>query len=429
MDEDVREGEICDGIVVDTLVEIWFISDERLLQTVVPVKHAGDSVETESVDMVFLHPVLAVGEKEVFCLILSVVEAARTPCRMAPLPSVVEVEGLLSVEVSEAFGFIVDRMRMNYVHDHGDAEAMSLVHKSLELLRSTEARAEGEEVRHLIAERTIVRMLLESHYLERVISEVGDLRKHVGTELLECSHLLLLRSHADMAFVDQRMLALSRLRILPLVRNSIPHLGAESLGHRILDSPCGIGRKPFRSASLPLYVKLVEHSVLKEHRRQHDLPVSASERLHGICLCPFPVVELSDQIYLGRIRSPLAEHPVPLVVTVHPIEHMVVHALAQGSVHRHPLLEVHDHLMPSIDDILVRHQPLIVVINHFLLLFCAHIFPFYIFSTFSRTPRSHARHASMSSSDLLMYLSMSSMPVCGSSTLAAMDSSSSTAFV
>ena len=169
------------------------------------------------------------------------------------------------------------------------------------------------------------------------------------------------------------MRALARPGVLPLIWNRIPYLGTESLGHRVLHGPCHICRESFGTASLPLDVELVEHSVVEEHRREDDLPVSAAQRPHRISLGPLPVVELADKIYLGGVRSPLAEDPVALVVAVHSVVYMVVHALAQRSVDRHPLLEVHYHLMSAVDHLLVRHKPLVVVINHFLLLFRAHM--------------------------------------------------------
>ena len=70
------KGEIYDCVVVHTLVEVVFISYKVLFQAVVPVEHACDAVEAESVHVVFFHPVLAVGQEEVLGFVLSVVEAS-----------------------------------------------------------------------------------------------------------------------------------------------------------------------------------------------------------------------------------------------------------------------------------------------------------------------------------------------------------------
>ena len=138
-DEDVGESKIGHGIFIHTLVEVIVIADKILLQTMIPVKHAGHAIKSETVDMVLLHPVLAIGQKEVFGLVLSIIEATRTPCRMSSLPAVIEIQRLLSVEQAKSFSLIVYRMRMNDIHHHGYAPGMSIVNKSLELLRGAES--------------------------------------------------------------------------------------------------------------------------------------------------------------------------------------------------------------------------------------------------------------------------------------------------
>ena len=112
--------------------------------------------------------------------------------------------------------------------------------------------------------------------------------------------------------------------------------------------------------------------MVQEHGRKHDLPVSASERPEGVSLGTLPVVELTDQIYLGGIRRPLAEHPVALCITVKSVIYMVVHSLAQGAVHRQPVLEGKNHFVTSVYDILVGLEPFVGIIDHLCLL-CTHI--------------------------------------------------------
>ena len=107
MDEDVGKGKICHCIFINPAVEIIVISDEILAQSVVPVEHAGHSVKTKSVDVIFLHPEFAVGKKEILCLILTIVETARSPCRVPSLISLVEIQILASVESSEAFSLVI----------------------------------------------------------------------------------------------------------------------------------------------------------------------------------------------------------------------------------------------------------------------------------------------------------------------------------
>ena len=73
----------------------------------VPVNHAGDTVETETVKMVFLHPELAVGQQETDHFIFPIIKTPRAPCRMVSLRAMVEVQVVPSVEKAEAFRLIV----------------------------------------------------------------------------------------------------------------------------------------------------------------------------------------------------------------------------------------------------------------------------------------------------------------------------------
>ena len=50
----------------------------------VPVEHRCDAIEAEAVQVVFFHPVFAVGKEEILYRILAIVEAPRAPGGMMP---------------------------------------------------------------------------------------------------------------------------------------------------------------------------------------------------------------------------------------------------------------------------------------------------------------------------------------------------------
>ena len=331
VDEPVGEGQIDDGVVVHAAAEVDFVIAEIRPQAVVAVKHAGHPVETESVQMIFLHPELAVAQEEVQYLVLAVVEAAAPPCGMIPRGSGVEVEVFPAVETAESFDFVGNRMGMDYVHDYGDAHPVGLVHQGLEFLRSAEAGAQGVEIAHLIAERAVVGMLLERHDLQGVIAQSLHPREHGLAEIVETRHLLLFAAHSDVAFVDEGMLPLSGPPVLPFVLFlRIPYLGAEDLARRILHHPGDIGRKTFPRPSGPFYPELVQLSVTQEHARNCDLPVTAAHGLEPVGIGAFPVVEIADKIHPGGVRSPFTEYPVSPVGLVEAVEELVVGRIRNG---------------------------------------------------------------------------------------------------
>ena len=133
---------------------------------------------------------------------------------------------------------------------------------------------------------------------------------------------------------------------------------------------CYICRKSLCSSAWPLDVEFVEAAVVKEHGWEYDFPVSATDWLGSINLVTLPVVEVTDQVNLGSVRCPLTENPITDSVTMHAIEHMVIDALRQRAVHRVAVLQVHDHLMTTVNDILIRLQPLVMVVNHIAFLLC-----------------------------------------------------------
>ena len=163
-------------------------------------------------------------------------------------------------------------------------------------------------------------MLLQGHNLDGIISQICYLRQNICTEFVESAHLLLFRSHSDMTFINERIRTFSRLTMPPFIwffRS--PYLSAELLGHRILDCPCNIGRKSFSASPWPFDEKFVESPMIQENVIQDNLPVSVSYWLESIGLRALPVVEITDEIDLVCIGSPLPENPMSLTIIVHTI--------------------------------------------------------------------------------------------------------------
>ena len=160
VDKPVRQAEVGHCVFIHSGAEIHIVTAEVGAQAVVPVKHGGHPVEAESVQMVLFHPVFAVGEQEELHLVLAVIETTGTPCRMMSGIALIKIEVFPAVETAQAFRLVGNGMGMDNVHDDGDTFSVGLVYKALELLRSAEARTEGEEIADLIPEGTVVRMFL-----------------------------------------------------------------------------------------------------------------------------------------------------------------------------------------------------------------------------------------------------------------------------
>ena len=325
MDEPVGEAEVGYRVLVDPGAKIDLVVAEIGAQTVIPVEHGCDSVETEAVQMVFLHPVFAVGKQEAVHLVFTVVEAAGTPGRMMAGRSGIEVEVFVAVQVAKAFKLVTHGVRMHYIHDDGDAAAVGVVHQSLELLGRAKTGAQGEEVAHLITEGAVVGMLLKGHDLKGVVTQRLHAREDRGAEIFEAGHLFLLAAHAYVALVDEGMLAFAGGLVLPLVGlGRIPDLGAEHLGDVVLNHAGHVCRDSLPRSAWPLCPELVERAVAKEHSGKLEFPVAAAYRLQLIVGRSLPVVELAHQIHTCGVGSPFSEHPAAVVRLVQTVPEVVV---------------------------------------------------------------------------------------------------------
>ena len=418
VDQLVGQRQVADGVLVHALVEIIAVVAEILAQAVVPVDHARDPVEAETVQVVFLHPVFAVRKQEVLDFILAVVEAAGIPGRVEALRALVEVEVLAAVQPAQALQLVADGVGVDDVHDHGDAAPVRIVHERLELLGRAETRAQGEEIGDLIPEGAVVRVLLQGHDLQDVVAEFLHARKHVPAEILERGHLLLLAAHPDVAFIDQRMGPPPGLAPRPLVGNGrIPDLGREKLGLRVLDNAGHIGRQALPAPARPLDPELVELPVVQEHLRDAELPIATAHGLEGIGLGALPVVAVAGQVDTRGVGRPLAEHPVA-TLTVQRIVDVVVDRRGERTLAREFAAVGEDVRVTCLDGVLVGLQPRVSLID---------LLGYHRLSICSLAVRRYSRQRAISSSERLMQRSISSSGTAGSSTRAAIFSSSAIA--
>ena len=327
------QGQVNHGVFVHAAVEVQAVIAEILAQTVVPVQHGGNAVEAETVDVVFLHPVFHIGQQVIAGFVLAVVEAAGAPGRMVALRAAVEVEIIRAVEFGQAFQGVLHAVAVHDVHDHGNAFTVGVVHQGLELLGRAETGAQRKEITYLIAERAVIRVLLQRHDLDGVVAQFFHARQHLFAEFLEGTHLLLFRRHADMAFVDERMGPLAGVAVLPdkLLGRS-PHLGAEHFGHFVLHYAGGIGGQALSPAAGPFDVQFVQLAVPEEHFRNLQFPVAVPQGLEGIAVRALPVVEIADEEDLVGIGGKLPEHPAAIGALVQAVIHVVVHGILQQAV-------------------------------------------------------------------------------------------------
>ena len=164
----------------------------------------------------------------------------------------------------------------------------------------------------MITEAAIIRMLLNSHHLNGIVAVLLDARQHILSKLLIGTHLLGILTHTHVALVNQqrRLIGLEGL-FLPYIRFLwVPHLGRENLRLVILYHTTAPSGNTLTLATVPVYLHLVQLSMLQGFFREFQFPVACSfNTLTAIFLCFLPIVEITNQIDIRSIGSPLTEHP------------------------------------------------------------------------------------------------------------------------
>ena len=139
MYKSVGKSQITNSVIILMSVEIITIITERLTQSVAVIQHRSHAVESETVELIFFHPELAVGQQEVQYFILSIVEAERIPSRMFSSVASVEILIRITGKITKALKFILHGMRVNKVHNHRYTHLVSSIYKFLKFIRSTES--------------------------------------------------------------------------------------------------------------------------------------------------------------------------------------------------------------------------------------------------------------------------------------------------
>ena len=192
MDQLIGQREVRHSIGILMTIEVVRVRGEALAEAVVVVQHRGDAVEAEAVELEDLQPVLTVGEKEVNDVVAPIVEAQRVPSGMITTRTFVEEERARAVIACQPFDFITHGMAVHEVHNDLETSCVSCVDERLQFVGRTEAAARCEEARYMVAKGAIVRMLLNGHDLNGVVSEVNDTGKDLLLELTVATYLALL---------------------------------------------------------------------------------------------------------------------------------------------------------------------------------------------------------------------------------------------
>ena len=290
------------------------------------VDHRGHAVKTETVEVIFVEPELAVTQQKMQHFVLAVVEAETVPCRVLTPRTIVEILIPRAVEVTQTFQLVLHCVRVYEVHDYLHPATVYIVDQRLQLIRRTETAGGCEEIRYVVTKTPVVRVLLHRHNLYAVIAEFGDTRQHVAAELLIRVHFLLLGRHTDVALVDEQsfVAALSPplwggrvgFSVLPFVFGLVPYLRREDLRLLVLHHAAHVTRYAFAVTALPFDEELVQLLMLDGVLRHLGFPDAVTDGLQTVGFVFLPSVHIALDIDRRGVRCPLAQDPLFVVAVM-----------------------------------------------------------------------------------------------------------------
>ncbi len=196
---------------------------------------------------------------------------------------------------------------------------MGGVDEALEVVGGAEARRGGVETADVVAERSVVGMFLDGHYLYGVVAVFCDAGQDFLAELVVCADALPLLGHAYMALVDEQGLGVGgeflHLELIGMLR--VIDLGGEYLGVGILHHPRGVCGDALPLSSVPGDEHLEEVAVAEGVGGEVHLPVAVPYGGESVFILGLPVGECADEPYAGGVGGIFTECP-PVAGLVEP---------------------------------------------------------------------------------------------------------------
>ncbi len=137
---------------------------------------------------------------------LGIIENLGIPVWVVAFLASMKVLIISSIEKIQSFQNIFYSVGMHNIQDDGNSQSVRFFNQIFQIFWSSKSGRWRKKTRHMIAERAIIRMFLNCHHLDcRVTISVNSWQNVIG-KFSVSSQSRLFVCHADMAFVNQRML-------------------------------------------------------------------------------------------------------------------------------------------------------------------------------------------------------------------------------
>ena len=192
--------------------------------------------------------------------VFAIIETKRIPSRV--FMSLARIEELVGIacKVAQSLHFVLHCMRVDDVHNNGNAMLVGLVDERFQFFGCSKTRRGRKERADMIAETAIIGMFLYGHYLYAIVSVFDNARQNKFFKFGVRPYLFGILPHTNVALVDEQGRSGGfKFLLRPLVSLfGLPNLRREDVRLFVLNHAAYPSRYAFSVSAVPINVHLVE---------------------------------------------------------------------------------------------------------------------------------------------------------------------------
>lgn len=133
---------------------------------------------------------------------MAIVKQTAVPLRMTSHQSFVKIAMITSIKLVQPVFNVFTSVAMNNVQQHFHSMLVRGIYQKLKLFWRSVAGGRSKKTSHLVAETSIVRVLLNRHELNGIIPIFSNMWYYMLGEMLVCRYFLFFTRDSHMSFID-----------------------------------------------------------------------------------------------------------------------------------------------------------------------------------------------------------------------------------
>lgn len=129
----------------------------------VGIQHASDSVESEAIELVLIHPEAKIAQQEAQYFMVAVVEETAVPELMTTLCTFMEVEVIAAIKHVQSVQHILGSVTVHDIEQDCDSHAVGSIDQLFEVVWGPVSATGGKKAINLVAKACVVCVLHDCH--------------------------------------------------------------------------------------------------------------------------------------------------------------------------------------------------------------------------------------------------------------------------